>query len=182
MGFQCGWCSADSSCAIVEECSDGDISTSTNQCPRPTFTSVQPLKGPVEGGTHLSITGENLGAAFRDILQVILEQGSSNVSLTCNVTEYESDYIPGTQVVCETEPFGTSGDHAVVVEVNRSAGPVRVSGETFIVEQPIVSGVNPTFGPMSGGVQVIISGINLDIGNTEQSRVELNGNECAVQL
>jgi len=138
----------------------------------------------VEGGTHLSITGENLGAAFRDILQVILEQGSSNVSLTCNVTEYESDYIPGTQVVCETEPFGTIGDYAVVVEVNRSAGPVCASGETFIefVEQPIVSGVSPTFGPMSGGVQVTISGINLDIGNTEKSRVELNGNECDVQL
>ena len=178
MGFRCGWCSADTSCAVVEECSNGDIATSTSQCPSPAATSVAPLRGPVEGGTRLTITGTDLGAAFSDIVEVTL-QGTSNV--TCNVAEYESDYIPGTQIVCETEAFRSVGDYDVVVEVNRSSVPVPSSGVSFSVEQPTVSGVSPEFGPVSGGVEVMISGSNLDTGNTEDTRVELNGVECVMR-
>ena len=178
MGFQCGWCSADTSCDVVEECSNGDIATSTSQCPSPAITSVVPLRGPVEGGTRLTITGTNLGAAFSDIVEVTL-QGTSDV--TCNVAEYESDYIPGTQVVCETEAFSSVGDYVVVVKVNRSDGPVLSSGVSFSVEQPTVSGVSPEFGPVSGGVEVMISGSKLDTGNTEDTRVELNRVECAMR-
>ena len=178
MGFQCGWCSADTSCDVVEECSNGDIATSTSQCPSPAITSIAPLRGPVEGGTRLTITGTNLGAAFSDIVEVTL-QGTSDV--TCNVAEYESDYIPETQVVCETEAFSSVGDYVVVVEVNRSDGPVLSSGVSFSVEQPTVSGVSPEFGPVSGGVEVMISGSKLDTGNTEDTRVVLNGVECVMR-
>ena len=178
MGFRCGWCSADTSCAVVEECSNGDIATSTSQCASPAATSVAPLRGPVEGGTRLNITGTDLGAAFSDIVEVTL-QGTSDV--TCNVAEYESDYIPGTQVVCETEAFSSVGDYVVVVVVNRSSGPVPSSGVSFSVEQPTVSGVSPEFGPVSGGAEVMISGSKLDTGNTEDTRVELNGVECVVR-
>ena len=143
-----------------------------------TITSVAPLRGPVEGGTRLTITGTDLGAAFSDIVEVTL-QGTSD--MICNVAEYESDYIPGTQVVCETEAFSSLGDYVVVVEVNCSSVPVLSSGPTFSVEQPTVSGVSPEFGPVSGGVEVMISGSQLDTGNTEDTRVELNGVECVVR-
>ena len=132
----------------------------------------------MEGGTRLTITGTDLGAAFSDIVEVTL-QGTSNVA--CNVAEYESDYIPETQIVCETEAFRFVGDYVVIVVVNRSSGPVPSSGVSFSVEQPKVSGVSPEFGPVSGGAEVMISGSKLDTGNTEDPRVELNGVECVVR-
>ena len=81
---------------MVVECSNGDIASSTSQCPSPTAISVAPLRGPVEGGTRLTITGTDLGAAFSDIGEVTLRETSD---VTCNVAEY---YIPGIQVVCES--------------------------------------------------------------------------------
>ena len=163
---------------MVEECSNSDIATSTSQCPSPAVTFIAPLRGPVEGGTRLTITGTDLGAAFSDIAEVIL-QGTSDV--TCNVAEYESYYIPELQVVCETDAFSSVGDYVVVVVVNRSSGPVPSSGVSFSVEQPTVSGVSPELGPVSGGVEVTIIGNKLDTGNTEDTRVELNGVECVVR-
>ena len=84
-------------------------------------------------------------------------------------------------VVCETEAFSSVGDYVVVVEVNRSDGPVLSSGVSFSVEQPTVSGVSPEFGPVSGGVEVMISGRSLDTGNTEDTRMELNGVKCVMR-
>lgn len=85
------------------------------------------------------------------------------------------------QVVCETEAFSFVADYVVVVEVNQSDGSVFVLGASFTVVQPTVSGVSPGFGPASEGVGAIISGSNLDTGNTENTRVELSGVECAVR-
>lgn len=161
----------------MEDCSNGDIATSTSQLSKPDITSLIPSTGPLEGGTRLNITGRNLGDAFHDINVTL--QGPSNV--TCNVAKYDSDYILGTQIVCEAEAFSSIENYTVVVEVSYCGHPMVSSGEVFCVKQPTIYGVNPVSGPVSGGVEVRISGSDLDTGNSENTRVELNGVDCIVK-
>ena len=181
MGFQCGWCVAQTSCQVEEECTSGPLFNSTSQCASPAINSVTPLRGPVEGGTHLTISGTDLGAVFSDIVEVTLQQGPTS-NVICQLEDYENDYIPGTRVVCETEAFSSLGEYRVSISVNRTSGIVLAQGPQFSVEQPTVSGVSPSFGPVSGGVEVAISGSDLDTGNREETRVQLNGMECSVTL
>ena len=181
MGFQCGWCGAQTSCQVEEECTSGPLFNSTSQCASPAISSVSPLRGPVEGGTRLTINGTNLGAVFTDIVAVTLQQGP-NTNVTCQLKNYKNDYIPGTRVVCETEAFSSLGGYRVSISVNRTSGIVVAQGPEFSVEQPTVSGVSPSIGPVSGGVEVAISGSDLDTGNREETRVQLNGMECSVIL
>ena len=171
-GYECGWC-RDTFCSVVEECTN-DFTTSTMMCPLPVIDSVDPNRGPVEGGTRIKITGSNLGAAFSDIVQIILV-GTTTVS--CSLAGEEGGYVLGQQVTCETGAFGSTGHYTVEVAVQRDSQTVVVTAD-FEVVQPVLSGVTPTFGPKSGGIKVAVSGSLLDIGNTEETRVELNGVNC----
>ena len=176
----CGWCSYEEFCSGMSEPFE-DCSTSftifTDFCPLPVINSVDPNRGPVEGGTRIKITGSNLGAAFSDIVQVWLVGPTNNVS--CSLVGEEGGYVIGSQVTCETEKFSSTGEYTVEVEVQRESQTVYVVAMAdFEVVQPVLSGVAPTFGPKSGGIEVAVSGSLLDIGNTEETRVELNGVNC----
>ena len=167
----------DGTCSVMEECSSA-LTTSTSDCPSPEINSVEPESGPPEGGTRISITGTNLGAEFSDIQSVILElRGNSNESTPCELIM--EDYVVGRQIGCETEDFSTTGTYIVVVEVQRDDDSATAEG-TFRVEQPVVSEVFPHFGPKSGGVEVAVRGSGLNIGNTENTQVMLNGVNCSV--
>ena len=177
-GFQCGWCSDGTRCAVMEECSAGSFSTSTDMCPSPLITSVEPNRGPIEGGTRVNITGTNLGAVFSDIAEVRLRSGGSVVN--CSLSGEGDSYIPGRQIVCETEAVASEGLYSLDVEVSRDSPPPEVASVDFLVERPVVSGVDPVFGPKSGGVEVVINGSSLDTGNTEETTVQLNGVYCTL--
>ena len=172
-GYECGWC--DYVCSVIEECNDLFI-TSTESCPLPMIDTVRPNRGPMEGGTHVTITGSNLGAEFSDIVQIRLI-GSTNV--TCLLTGEEDSYIVGHQIVCETEVFDSTGRYILEVEIQRDTQK-EVVESMFQVVQPMLSGVAPMHAPQSGGIEVVVSGSQLDIGNTEETRIELNGVNCDV--
>ena len=171
-GYECGLC-RDTFCSVVEECTN-DFTTSTMMCPLPVIDSVDPNRGPVEGGTRIKITGSNLGAAFSDIVKITLV-GTTTVS--CSLDGEEGGYVLGQQVTCETEAFGSTGQYTVEVVVQRDSQTVVATAD-FEAVQPSLSGVAPAFGPKSGGIEVTVSGSLLDIGNTEETRVELNGVNC----
>ena len=141
---------------------------------------MEPARGPAEGGTLIRVTGTDLGATFTDIAGVTLQGPSSNA--TCRLVDsFGSEYIPGEQVFCETEAVSFPGDYHVVLRVNRNGTSQQLQASVgFTVEQPTVRGVSPSYGPKSGGVEVTVSGSNLDIGNTEDTRVQLSGADCAV--
>ena len=172
-GYECGWC--DDICSVMEECS-GPFITSTESCPLPTIDTVRPNRCPMEGGTRVTITGSNLGAEFSDIVQIRLIE-SSNV--TCSLTGEEDNYVIGQQIVCETEIFDSTGDYILEVEIQRDTQTAVVES-MFQVVQPMLSGVAPMYGPQSGGIEVVVSGSQLDIGNTDESRVELNEVNCEI--
>ena len=176
LGFDCGWCS-NSECTVSEECS-ATFSITTDACPVPVINSIQPNRGPREGGTSVTITGTDLGASFSDILQVRLvsETGTSG---SCNLAGEEM-YVLGREIVCDTVRVATTGIHMMDVDVQRESN-VKVVSAPFSVEEPQLNGVDPQFGPKSGGIEVIISGRSLAIGNIDQTRVELSGVNCTIQ-
>ena len=51
----------------------------------------------------------------------------------------------------------------------------------FSVDEPQLNGVHPKFCPKSGRIEVAVSGGSLAVGNTDQTRVELNGVNCTIQ-
>ena len=122
----------------------------------------------------MTITGTDLGAAFSDVLGVRLLSGAAMAN--CSLTG-ASDYVPGLQIVCETEVVASTGEYNLEVELDRSGASPTFP---FQVEQPVVSAVSPVFGPKSGGIEVMVSGSSLDTGNSEETRVQLNGVDCEV--
>ena len=176
LGFDCGWCS-NSECTVSEECS-ATFSITTDACPAPVINSIQPNRGPREGGTRVTITGTDLGASFSDILQVRLvsETGTSG---SCNLAG-EEQYVLGREIVCDTVRVATTSIHMMDVHVRRESN-VEVVSVPFSVDEPHLNGVHPQFGPKSGGIEVTLSGRSLAIGNTDQTRVELNGVNCTIQ-
>ena len=176
LGFDCGWCS-NSECTVSEECS-ATFSITTDACPAPVINSIQPNRGPREGGTRVTITGTDLGASFSDILQVRLVS-ETGTNVRCNLAGEEM-YVLGREIVCDTVRVATTGIHMIDVHVQRES-KVELVSAPFSVEDPQLNGVDPPFGPKSGGIEVIISGRSLAIGNIDQTRVELNGVNCTIQ-
>ena len=175
LGFQCGWCSNE--CTVMEECSlDKMFITSSNQCPPPDITSVQPKRGPVQGGTLVTLAGSDLGTTFTDIVGVRLLSNSSSGS-DCSLSE--EGYMARRHVVCETTAVGSPGQYYLEVNISRDTD-FRTASIAFLVEQPVMSGVEPVVGPKSGGVEVVINGSSLDTGNREKTRVLLNGVNCDI--
>ena len=174
-GFQCGWCDKSSvdTCRISEEClSPAQFVTSSASCPAAQITSVTPSSGPVEGGTTITITGTDLGVTYAGI------ENSVRISSSPCITQ-ESGYIPGKQIVCETTVFSSApGSEDVIVFVQRGIGSGVARGASlFTVVEPTVTGIEPALGPMSGGMSITVRGTGLNVGNTEDTRVTLDGED-----
>ena len=182
-GFECGWCdgSSDDTCRVSEKClGPAQFVTSSTDCSGAQIISVTPSSGPVEGGTTITITGTDLGVTYADIENNIMINSSPCIT-------QEAGYIPGTQIVCETtaltRPPGTKD---VIISVQRNGSSVLVVGSSrFTLVEPAVTGIEPALGPMSGGASITIRGTGLNVGNTEDTRVTLGGEdgpECRIQM
>ena len=153
-------------------CSGGSFAEVSAGCPSPTVTGVDPPAGPLEGGTTLTITGTDLGTQALDIASVMV--GGSECVID------QGGYKTGAQVVCVTGSVSAEDpDTNLVVSVMRNSGPVVTGTSTsFSYLQPMVGSVYPVFGPMAGGTKVVITGTDLDIGNKQNTRVQLRRTEC----
>ena len=65
-------------------------------CPYPRVVDFYPKKGPIEGGTELTIVGENLGRNFDDIKDAV------RVPTTELCRPIKEKYITATKIVCIT--------------------------------------------------------------------------------
>ena len=158
----------------MEECST-TFSTTTVMCPQPRIDSVQPNRGPTAGGTRVSISGTDLGASYSDILNVTLRLGGD----TDNCTLSREDYVVGRRIVCDTLNVTSDGNYMLEVYILRESS-TEVVRAPYSYEEPRVTGVDPAFGPKSGGIEVVISGGSLSIGNTENTIVKLGDSDCAI--
>ena len=168
-GYDCVWCNG-ISCVVPETCSS-TFAIQPNQCPSPVLSYVSPTSGPFGGGTRLTITGTNLGVTAGDIVSVTVG------GVSCMV---QSDgYIPGTQVVCVTGTYTSGGMQNVLITINRSGTMATAQSNLYTYVRPYISSVFPKSGPMSGGTNVVIRGMFLNVGNGVKG-VLLNGAVCVI--
>ncbi|XP_076249106.1 plexin B [Calliopsis andreniformis] len=146
--FECTWCG--NSCVYRHSCLHSPFS----ECPKPRIDMIKPLSGPIEGGTLVTIEGSNLGLKESDV------EGKIHIGNTpCTLVDYEVSV----RIVCRTGRHEATDTASVVV--GNDAGYTE-SAVLFNYKDIRLSGVYPTVGPQSGGTQLAITGMYLNIGST----------------
>ncbi|XP_016417833.1 plexin-D1-like [Sinocyclocheilus rhinocerous] len=160
-GHICVWC--ENSCQQQEQCH-----SITTRCPDPHIQKVEPLSGPLTGGTLLTVQGKNLGHSAAQI----------NVSIghvPCRILPQH--YTVSVRLVCETgASWEQTSDH---VTVSVAGNTVGVSKDIFSFVEPRLLEFRPRQGPLAGGTKLTIHGQFLDAGSTVN--VEINRTQnCTV--
>ncbi|XP_034731795.1 plexin-A1 isoform X2 [Etheostoma cragini] len=175
--FECGWCVQDRKCALRQECTVGGNShlplqlaegggwmhaTSGNsRCTHPKITKLFPETGPRQGGTRVTILGENLGLHFRDI-----QMGVRLGKVPC--VPIEEEYVSAERIVCLlNDATGYRVQEAQVeVCVRDCVNDYRaLSPRPFTFVTPYFTRIQPSQGPISGGTRVTIEGSYLNAGS-----------------
>uniref|UniRef100_A0A8D0X2U8 Plexin-A4 n=1 Tax=Sus scrofa TaxID=9823 RepID=A0A8D0X2U8_PIG len=166
--FECGWCQGQGQCTLRQHCPIHEsqwleLSGANSKCTNPRITEIIPVTGPREGGTKVTIRGENLGLEFRDIASHVKVAGVECSPLV-------DGYIPAEQIVCEmgeAKPSQHAGFVEICVAVCRPEFMARSSQLYYFMVSinPSLKDLKPSRGPMSGGTQVTITGTNLNAGS-----------------
>ena len=106
--------------------------------------------------------GTDLGVTFDDF---DIPSGITVGGVAC--TPLSDNYLSGERVLCSTTSGLPLGGQELVVSLERDSRitPATAS-ERFTVLLPTLMSVDPAFGPIAGGTEVIIGGTGLDIGNS----------------
>ncbi len=117
----------------------------------PSVTNVTPNAGPTAGGTKVLIEGNNFTEA------ALVKFGNTNA--------VEMTYISPAMIEA-TSPPSAAGFAEVHITVTTPSGTSATSDQSLFTytDGPIIEGVNPAKGPISGGTIVVITGKNFDNG------------------
>nr|CAI9700090.1 unnamed protein product [Rangifer tarandus platyrhynchus] len=170
--YGCVWCKGERpQCMAREAC--GKAEAVVTQCPAPVIHSVEPLTGPVDGGTRVTIRGSNLGQHVLDVQDTVRVAG---VPCAVDAQEYEVS----SSLVCITGASREEVAGAVTVEVSgRGRG---VSEHDFAYQDPKVQSVFPARGPRAGGTSLTLHGSKLLTGRLEDIRVVVGDQPCHLLL
>ncbi|CAI5786546.1 plexin-A4 isoform X1 [Podarcis lilfordi] len=163
--YECGWCEDQNRCTLKHHCPILEnrwleLSGAGGKCTNPKITEISPARGPREGGTRVTIRGENLGLEFRDIASHVKVAGVECIPLV-------DGYIPAEQIVCEMGEAKHS-QHAGNVDICvAECKPefMAKSSQFYYFTMLTLFDLNPKRGPVSGGTQVTITGKNLNAGS-----------------
>ncbi|XP_065817382.1 plexin-A1 isoform X2 [Labrus bergylta] len=175
--FECGWCVQDRKCSLRQECTGGGNShlplqlaegggwmhaTSGNsRCTHPKITKLFPETGPRQGGTRVTILGENLGLQFRDI-----QMGVKLGKVPC--VPIEEEYVSAERIVCQLNDATSYRVQEAQVEVCVRDCVIdyqALSPRPFTFVTPFFTRIVPSQGPISGGTRVTIEGSYLNAGS-----------------
>uniref|UniRef100_A0A8C1PZD7 Plexin-B1 n=1 Tax=Cyprinus carpio TaxID=7962 RepID=A0A8C1PZD7_CYPCA len=157
--YGCVWCADETpGCVYNQSCTSG----TTDTCPAPVVTEVEPLTGPLEGGILLTIQGSNLGQSFQDI-----QAGVTVAGVTC--TPLPEAYRISTSIVCELQACANVIAGPVVVTVGGSEK--GESQQTFSYQNPQLSRIVPEKGPLAGGTMLTVHGSQLLTGQRTEQRI-----------
>ncbi|XP_064155431.1 plexin-B1 isoform X2 [Anguilla rostrata] len=164
----CVWCQGSpTSCLYNESCTGQIIQT----CPAPVIHSIEPLSGPLEGGTAITITGSNLGQKAQDVQNSVTVAG---LPCVLDLSRYEVS----SRIVCVASASGAERSGKVDVEVNE--GGRGQSDQIFSYQDPVVKQVTPQRGPRSGGTSLTITGQKLRTGQPSEVRVLIGDAPCLI--
>uniref|UniRef100_A0A8C1ZC14 Plexin A3 n=1 Tax=Cyprinus carpio TaxID=7962 RepID=A0A8C1ZC14_CYPCA len=162
--FECGWCLADKKCLLKQHCPSPEHNWMHQgrrnvRCSHPRITKIRPLTGPKEGGTRVTIEGENLGLQVREITHVRV------AGVRCNPAA--SEYISAERIVCDMEESLMSSPPGGPVElcIGDCSAEYRTQSSqmySFVVRPLLLCFWK---GPVSGGTRLTISGRHLDAGS-----------------
>ncbi|CAI8056125.1 Plexin-A4 [Geodia barretti] len=139
--------------------------------------SVCPTGDPQPEGLVLTSLGTDLGASYSDVIEVSL-QSVTGTSVSCLLAGEET-YVLGRGIVCVTPSVMFGGNYVLKVLIQRESITEVVSAP-YSYEEPRLTAVHPAFGPKSGGIEVVISGSSLSIGNIQNTCIQLNGVDCEI--
>ncbi|KAM3872282.1 LOW QUALITY PROTEIN: plexin A3 [Diretmus argenteus] len=174
--FDCGWCTETRKCLLRQHCPAPEQNWMHHgrhnlRCSHPRITKISPLTGPREGGTRVTIEGENLGLQVREIAHVQV------AGVRCNPVP--SEYISAESVLCDMAeallPHSPGGPVELCIGVC-SAEYRTLSSQTYSFVSPTFNRVRPEKGPVSGGTRLTVSGRHLDAGSTVT--VYIDKEEC----
>uniref|UniRef100_A0A670KIJ4 Plexin-A2 n=1 Tax=Podarcis muralis TaxID=64176 RepID=A0A670KIJ4_PODMU len=124
--YECGWCVPERRCLLRPHCPTSRQNwvppgRRGARCTHPRITQVLPLTGPKEGGTRVTVWGENLGLHF-------FEVGVRVAGVRC--TSLSAEYISAERLV--REPVGccqgkTPSFHGVYPERGPASGGTKIS-------------------------------------------------------
>uniref|UniRef100_A0A8C2EBC7 Plexin A1a n=1 Tax=Cyprinus carpio TaxID=7962 RepID=A0A8C2EBC7_CYPCA len=160
--FDCGWCVQEKKCSLRQECAPPESiwmhpSAGNSRCAHPKINKVT---GPRQGGTRLTITGENLGLQFRDIMT-----GVRLGKVPC--VPIEEEYVSAERIVCLlNDATGYRVQEAQVEVCVRDC----LADYRALSPRAFTFVVSPFQGPLSGGTRITIEGNHLNAG----SSVEVN--------
>jgi alpha-tubulin suppressor-like RCC1 family protein len=117
--------------------------------PPPAVTKVVPAKGPVAGGTSVTITGTNFAKA-----SAVKFGPTSATSFTLNSSTKITAISPA-------EPAGK-----VDVTVTTPSGTSAISTHDHFSYSPAVTGLSPAAGATAGGTGVTVTGTGFALGTT----------------
>uniref|UniRef100_A0A2K5EB72 Plexin-B1 n=1 Tax=Aotus nancymaae TaxID=37293 RepID=A0A2K5EB72_AOTNA len=168
--YGCVWCEGERPrCVTREACGEAEAEAVATQCPAPLIHSVEPLTGPVDGGTRVTIRGSNLGQHVQDVLGMVTVAG---VPCAVDTQEYEVS----SSLVCITGASGEEVAGAAAVEVpGRGRG---ISEHDFAYQDPKVHSIFPARGPRAGGTCLTLNGSKLLTGRLEDIRVVVGDQPC----
>lgn len=112
----------------------------------PVIAQISPVSGPTQGGTTITIEGENFGAQ------------PGNVTVCSTPSEVTS--WTDTRVVCVT-PACFSGLQPIVLST--ATGPQIESPVSFGYEPPVIESVEPAEIPARGGITITVTGRNFGV-------------------
>uniref|UniRef100_V9K841 Plexin-B2 n=1 Tax=Callorhinchus milii TaxID=7868 RepID=V9K841_CALMI len=164
--YGCVWClkGAMSICEYKNLCSK-DI----NSCPAPTIQEIDPMNGPQEGGTLLTIKGSNLGKSAEEIKAITVG------NFPCD--QVQEQYQTSTRVVCALSA-GSGTSQVKIWLTNNKNG---TSSTSFTYSDPEPVSIDPKSGPIAGGTRVTITGKRLRTGKMEDVTVLLRDIPCEVK-
>ncbi|XP_051962404.1 plexin-A1-like [Xyrauchen texanus] len=165
--FDCGWCIQEKKCSLRQECAPPEStwmnpSTANSRCAHPKITKLFPETGPRQGGTRLTITGENLGLQFRDI-----QTGVRLGKVPC--IPIEEEYVSAERIVCLLNDATGYRIQEAQVEVcvrDCVADYRALSPRAFTFVTPYFARIQPAQGPLSGGTRITIEGNHLNAGSS----------------
>ncbi|MBI4859014.1 MAG: IPT/TIG domain-containing protein, partial [Candidatus Riflebacteria bacterium] len=116
----------------------------------PAVSSVSPNKGPMSGGTSITISGSGFGGT--------LDVRIGDVFATAGICTDVSVNPGRTQITCKTPPSATSGvKHVFVASTTNGQGTLS-NGFTYNSPPTINVPLVPDNGPIAGGTSVTING------------------------
>ncbi|KAF0875081.1 RON protein, partial [Crocuta crocuta] len=183
----CGWCGG--MCGQQKECPG---SWQQDHCP-PELTKFYPQSGPLRGSTRLTLCGSNFYLHPDDLVP----EGTHQVTVgqsPCRLLPKDSPNISPVprkdfveELECELEPLGIQPAGPANVSLTVTNMPpgrhFRVDGTSmlqgFSFMEPVLTAVEPLYGPRAGGTRLTFEGQGLSLGTSQA--VLINGTECPLE-